>query len=103
MVRTRRNKSYQILTNKETEAQIPISDNILPRGDLRAELVRVPNPISFTESLEKVRGCVQNIEFYVSELQNRLVFLHESFEQLESMRVNSGTQRTYVTCPKTPQ
>ena len=54
MVRTRnQKKSYQMLTNKETGAQIPISDNILPQGDLRAELVRVPNPISFNESLEK--------------------------------------------------
>ena len=80
MVRTRRNQSDQ-------------TDNILPRGDLRAQLVRVPNPICFTESLEKVRSTVENIEFYISELQNRLVFLHESFEQLESMRINSGTQK----------
>ena len=30
------------------------------------------------------------------------MFLHESFEQLESIKP-PGTQKTYVTCPKTPQ
>ena len=78
MVRGRKNKktSYQTLTNKESWGEDPIRETILPQGDLRAELVSVPNPISFTEALDKVRICVQNIEFYVTELQNKLVFLH---------------------------
>ena len=104
MVRGRKNRktSYQTLTNKESWGEDPIRETILPQGDLRAELVSVPNPISFTEALDKVRICVQNIEFYVTELQNKLVFLHESFEQLESIKT-PGTQKIYVTRPKTPQ
>ena len=90
MVRTRGKQYYQ-------------TDNIQPRGDLRAQLVKIPNPIHFTESLEAVRSTIENLEFYISELQNRLVFLNESFQQLELMRISSGTHTTYVSTPKSPE
>ena len=104
-----RKKSYQPLTNREIvgedpykRAYKPSEDLNLPQGNLRAELVSVPNTIPFTEALEKVRNCIQNIQFYVTELENKLVFLHESFGHLESIKT-PGTLKTYVTSPKTPQ
>ena len=78
-------------------------DNIQPRGDLKAQLVKIPNPINFTESLENLRGTIQNLEFYITELQNRLTFLDESFKQLECIRLSSGSHTTYVSEPKTPE
>ena len=80
----------------------PSQDSILPQGNLCAQLVPVPNNIPFTEALEKVRYCIQNIQFYVTDLENKLVFLHESLGHLESIKP-PGTQKTYVTSPKTSQ
>ena len=97
-----RKKSYQPLTNREIVGEDPNEDPILPQGNLRAELVSVPNNISFTEALDKVRYCVQNIQFYVTDLENSLYFLHESLGHLEKIKPE-GTLKTYVTNPKTSQ
>ena len=77
-------------------------DPILLQGNLCSQLVPVPSNISFTEALDKVRQCTQNIQFYVTELENKLVFLHESLENLNSLKP-SGSQKAYVTSPKTSQ
>ena len=77
-------------------------DNIRPGENLKTQLVKIPNPIDFTESLEHLRGTIQNLEFYITELQNRLTFLDESFKQLESIRLSSGSHTSYVSEPKTP-
>ena len=80
----------------------PSKDSILPQGDLYSQLVPVPNNIPFTEALEKVRYCIQNIQFYVTDLENKLVFLHESLGNLNSIKP-PGTQKAYVSSPKTSQ
>jgi len=85
-----------------TEACNLNKDPILPKGDLWAEFVSVPENIPFTEALEKVRQCMQNIQFYVTDLNNKLVFLHESFSTLDSIRPQ-GTDKAFVCSPKTPQ
>ena len=77
-------------------------DSILPEGDLWAQFISVPENIPFTEALEKVRQSMQNIQFYVTDLNNKLVFLHESLSSLNSIRPQ-GTHKAYVCSPKTPQ
>ena len=104
MVKNRKNRVGQILndTQKGTENQNPTSDYTSPLGDLKTQLVRIPNPICFTESLEKVRSSIENIQFYMLELQDRLVFLQESFDQLQTVK-NAESQQVYVSKPKTGQ
>ena len=80
----------------------PNKDSILQEGDLWSQLVSVPENNPFTEALEKVRQSMQNIQFYVTDLNNKLVFLHESLSSLNSIRPQ-GTHKAYVCSPKTPQ
>ena len=73
---------------------------ISPKGNISAEFVTVPGEISFVGALQKVRKSIDNINFWTTDLNNQLVFLHESFVGLNAV-IPRGTDKAFICSPKT--
>ena len=63
-----------IEVNHLTEACELKKDPISPKSNISAEFVTVPGEISFVSGLQKVHKSIQNINFWVTGLNNQLVF-----------------------------
>ena len=101
MVR-RKGKVNQVVNDTKSENQSSRTDEENPIGELKTHLVRVPNPVCFVQSLDKVRSSLQNLDFYTVELHNRITFLEEAFNQLEAVK-NKESEQVYISKPKSGQ
>merc|ERR1712082_174013 len=61
------------------EDLIEESESIQTKGPISAELISIPGTVPFPSALETVGHSISNVKFWINDLSNQLLTLHESF------------------------